>query len=85
MTRTPLTAELRGAREELGEARQERRAAREQLAALGSKLDLLRSLMERKMGLLRLELLDELTTLTKMEAIGGRAPLETRLDALRSD
>jgi hypothetical protein len=81
-----LAEQQRRILDELRAARGERDGLREAMTlgfdTLAAKADLTRKVLERKIDLLRLELLDEASTMAKLEARGGDVPLAHRLDEL---
>ena len=67
-------------RTEMTSMRTEMASMREQIARLDSKLDLTRQSIELRIDAVRLELIEEISTISRMEASGARIPVDHRLD-----
>ncbi|MCB9943020.1 MAG: hypothetical protein H6851_07650 [Geminicoccaceae bacterium] len=67
-------------RNEQASLRTEMASMREQIARLDSKLDLTRQSIELRIDAVRLELIEEISTISRMEASGVRIPVDHRLD-----
>ena len=67
-------------RNEQASLRTEMASMREQIARLDSKLDLTRQSIELRIDAVRLELIEEISTISRMEASGARIPVDHRLD-----
>ncbi|MEZ5848617.1 MAG: hypothetical protein R3C70_17860 [Geminicoccaceae bacterium] len=72
--------EMASMRNDQASLRTEMTLLREQIARLDSKLDLTRQAIELRIDVVRLELIEEISTISRMEASGARIPVDHRLD-----